>query len=225
MISRVRMRTAPVRIARDGPWRITALTSGISYDEFVRTWRFAAPGKRIYDGSNPLKAAGISNPTAPDSAAPQPSAAGLTSWPGLRPESPRVPWPGPVNLYFQGEAQHDPDQHDQSQNPDALKGLIHQDRADNVCDDQHLETEQDHASEIGSQLPERIGRVGSSLLPIATEGDEPSEDHNHGTGALDNFHHLAGDTLVAHRPTLAKAVIGGQTKAASLPDGLTASLG
>src|ERR1035437_2745556 len=62
----------------------------------------------------------------------------LTSWPGLRPESPHVPWPGPVNLYFQGEAQHDPDQHDQSQNPDALKGLIHQDRADNVCDDQQI---------------------------------------------------------------------------------------
>jgi hypothetical protein len=77
MISRVRMRTAPVRIARDGPWRITALTSEISYDEFVRVWRFPAPGKRIYDASNPLKAAGISNPTAPVTAAPQPSAAGF----------------------------------------------------------------------------------------------------------------------------------------------------
>ncbi len=72
MISRVRMRTAPVRIARDGPWRITALTSEISYDEFVRVWRFPAPGKRIYD-----EAAGISNPTAPVTAAPQPSAAGF----------------------------------------------------------------------------------------------------------------------------------------------------
>src|SRR5674476_1318025 len=99
-----------------------------------------------------------------------------------RPQSPRVPCPCTVHLELRREAQPDSDQHDQSQNPDALQGLVNPDRP-----------------------------RGRQLLPVSGEGDEPAGGHDRATDALDDLHHLAGDTLVAHRATLAKTATGRQS--------------
>ena len=146
-------------------------------------------------------------------------------WPLYGPQPPHVPWPHPVDLDFQREAQHDPDQHDQSQDPYALQRLVHQDGPNDVSNDQHLQTQQDHTSEVRPQLPERISCVRGSLPDIDGEGNEPADDHNGTADALNDSDHLAGDALIAHDPTLANAANRQHPKRTRpLSDGLTARL-
>ena len=105
---------------------------------------------------------------------------------------------GPVDLAVWREAQHDPDHHDESQNPDPLQGLVNENRPDDVSDDQHLETEQYHPSKVRSQLPERVGHVRGDPLHADSEGDETADDHDCTADALNDSYHLAGDSLVAN---------------------------
>ena len=95
--------------------------------------------------------------------------------------------------------------------PTLSSDWVDQDRPDDVGDDQHLEAEQDHASKVRAQLPERVGRVPGDLLRIAPEGDEPADDHDGAAEALDDLDDIAGCTLVAHPPTLAKITPRGLT--------------
>jgi hypothetical protein len=78
--------------------------------------------------------------------------------------------------------------------PTLSRGLVHQDRPDDVSHDQHLESEQYHWSEVRPQLSERVGCVRGGLLHVASEGDEPADDHDRATDALYDFYHLASDS-------------------------------
>ena len=136
-----------------------------------------------------------------------------TRWPSPvnRVELPGVPRPQAVDLDFEREAQHDSDQHDQSEHPDALQRLIDQDRPDDVSDDQHLKAKQDHPPKIGAQLPKRVRSVRANLLRVKNESNEATDDHDRASDALNDLDHLAGDILVAHPPTLATALSRAQT--------------
>src|ERR1035437_1935366 len=115
-------------------------------------------------------------------------------------EPPPVPWPSPVDLGFQREAQHDPDQHDHPQYPDALERRVDDDRSNDVGDYQHFEAEQDHPSKVRAQLSVGHRCVRDNLLRIAGESEEPADDHDCCSNALDDLHDLADEILVAHPP-------------------------
>src|SRR5665647_2356335 len=123
--------------------------------------------------------------------------------PGCQLEPPPVPWPSPLDLGFQREAQHDPDQHDHPQYPDALERRVDDDCPNDVGDYQHFEAEQDHPSKVRAQLLIRVGCVRDNLLRVAGESEETAEDHDCCSNALDDLHDLADETFVAHPPTLA----------------------
>ena len=97
------------------------------------------------------------------------------------------------------------DHHDESQNPDLSRDWSTKNRPDDVSDDQHLETEQYHPSEVRSQLPDRVGRMRGDLRHAESEGDETADDHDCAADALNDSYHLAGDSLVANPTTLAMA--------------------
>jgi hypothetical protein len=114
------------------------------------------------------------------------------------------------------------DHHDEAQNPDLSRDWSTKNRPDDVSDDQHLETEQYHPSEVRSQLPDRVGRMRGDLRHAESEGDETADDHDCAADALNDSYHLAGDNLVANPTTLAMAATADRAmELALLSDGLT----
>ena len=121
--------------------------------------------------------------------------------------SPAVPRPEAVDLDLEREAEQYPDHHDEPEHPDALEGAIHDDRQDDVGDDEDLDAEQDRPAQVAAEPRVPVG-VGLDAVPcVPHEPVQASEDHDERADGLDDlddpFHDLvvggAQNDLVAGR--------------------------
>lgn len=118
-------------------------------------------------------------------------------------DTPPIPWPRAVDLDFEREAQHDPDQHDDSQHGHALDRLVDNDRANDVGDDEHLEAEKDHPSEVLAQIAEGISTAaGDDLEPEPGERADPTNHQDRCSDCFDHVYNVREEVAVGHAVTL-----------------------
>src|SRR3954453_4746573 len=92
-----------------------------------------------------------------------------------------APRPGALDFNLEREAGRDADDGEHAQNGDALEGWIDDDRAHDVGDDEHLESEQNATAEVAAQAPVRV--LGSPTRDLSREQHkrpDPTEDHDRG---------------------------------------------
>src|SRR5690349_4055297 len=118
-------------------------------------------------------------------------------------DAPLVPWPHAVDLDLEREAQNHSNQHDGAQDRDVLHGRVDHDRTDDVRDDEHFETEQDHPPEVLAQVPVSVPTAPKGDLTRETsERAEPPDDEDRRPDALDDVDDMGKEIAIRHRATL-----------------------
>src|SRR4051812_38922594 len=119
-------------------------------------------------------------------------------------EAPTAPRPRSVDLDLEGEAEHDPNHDDHSQDGDALDRRVHDDRTDDVADDEHLEPKQDHAPEVLTEALIRTRTHGrpDRGRPGDGEGPQSTEHQDRCASRFNDLHDVRNELLVGHRATL-----------------------
>src|SRR6476659_4101968 len=110
----------------------------------------------------------------------------------------------PIDLDVDRETQRDPYHDDQPQRQRAGKGRTHHDRADDVRDDEDLQTQQDRAAETRADVVEHTRGVFAvrQLDDAANERDETADDQDQDAEDLEGLDGVAHHALEHHARTL-----------------------